>query len=293
MDPLRGTIVLLVGLSAIACGGGELASTPTPGTTEPIPPPVVTVEAADGEDLLLSAHTYCTSTSTGGMCADGVPPEPLPDAGMFDRPIRFSFTESDWDFTASMSSSEDNSGGSTDVTPVGEGRWEIALAGRAGPGVVDLFGRGPDGDLAVRFALTLAVDGAEPDPITDFAAFYPGANEEVRYNDVSFIASYLGDDTAPAGTVRIEAADGSVVEVELGEHQDGPDPEGNGVVSLHAYAPATDPLADLGPLPYRITLEITLAGTVHRSELNYPDDLDPLTTSFHPVFDPPLPTRND
>lgn len=293
MRLIRLTTVLLVASSTVACGGGEFTSAPPTDPADPVTPSSVTVSVSDGDELVLSPHTYCMSTATGGMCADGIPPDPLPDAGTFDSPVRFSFPDPGWEFTASMTSSEGYSGGDTDVTPVDAGVWEIALAGRAGPAVVDLHGRGPDGDVAVRFALTLAVDGVEPEPVSDFAAFHPGPNGEVRYNGLSFMASYLGDDTEPQGVVRVEAADGSVADVELGEHQDGPDPEGNGSVSLHAYSPATAPLRDLGPLPYRITLEITIGGTAHRAELVYPDDLDPATTSFHPVFDPPLPSRDD
>lgn len=267
-------------------------------------PPSVTVL---GESpLVVSPFTYCWSEENTSGCADGAFPDPLPNAGQFEGPVRFSFPLEDWTWSASMTSEEGASGGGTTVRPTDEpGVWQIDPAGSPGPAVVVLQGRSKKGEVNVAFVVDMAVAGSEPVPIADFSAFHGEldgrraadltdeelAEAEISTTHFALTIAYLADDNAPEATVRVVAANGAEGTVELGPHQDGEDPEGNGFVALQSTQAQATALLDLGPPPYRFFLDLSIGGRTHRAEFVYPDDLNLETTSFQPSFEPTLPAR--
>ena len=267
------------------------------------PPSVIVL----GEVALnVSPFTYCWSEENTSGCADGALPDPLPNAGHFAGPVRFSFPLEDWTWNASMTSQEGASGGGTTVRPTDEpGVWEIEPAGSPGPAVVVLQGRGAQGEVNVAFAVDMTVVGPEPEPVADFAAFFGEldgrraadltseelAGAEVNTTHFGLTIVYLADDTAPAATVRVVAANGAEGSVKLGPHQDGEDPEGNGSIALQSSQAEAQDLLALGPPPFRFFLDVAIGGTTHSAEFVYPDDLNSETTSFQPAFEPALPAR--
>ncbi len=158
--------VLAVGLLLAACGGDEIdisAASPDPSDeveqAEPSeedemdssePPPV---QLTRGENTLaLEAWTYCW-TSPGadeGICADGAPPE-TPETLTGEGPIMVTFPH-DFTFVATLYDADyANEQGEAIVSAV-DGGWQVDVTAD-GPSVLELFGKGPEGDVIVTVAL--------------------------------------------------------------------------------------------------------------------------------------------
>ena len=117
-------------------------------------PPAVRL-IAGGVVLALDPYTSCWFTANTGTCYDGIPPAPLPSLGGTTGPVRLAFDRSDWRFSVTM---EDQSGTSRSVKlmRIGPQRWRLALASLPdGRYRADVFGRGPQGDVAAAFAVTV------------------------------------------------------------------------------------------------------------------------------------------
>lgn len=152
-----GCVLALAGITSAA-----QATTPAGGPSLPAaersslqqgPPPVRLI--AGGVVLALDPYTSCWSTASSGMCYDGMPPAPLPSLGGTTGPVRLAFDRSDWRFSVRM---EDQPGTSRSVKLVRTGpqRWRLALASLPeGRYRADVFGRGPQGDVAAAFAVTV------------------------------------------------------------------------------------------------------------------------------------------
>ena len=139
---MRPTALIVLGFLVVACGPGQSSSDETPTTptttigstrggsghlteresptTPPpddtpdvtksgtdddgrqgLPPPVV---VRNGTNVLrLDPWTFCYGTSSVTMCADGFPPNPLPDAGTGDE-LEITFPVEGWTFSASFQS---------------------------------------------------------------------------------------------------------------------------------------------------------------------------------------------
>lgn len=276
------------------------ATTSPPTTTSMSPldfgldnPPSIFVEGSVGP-VELTPHSWCWTRQIQGTeeresgCADGFPQEPYPFAGDFAEPLRFSFPIPGWEFTASMTAADNSSGGPAPVTQLSDGLYEIGIVGQPGPASVFLSGSGEGGSISIVFSIELQTAGPEPLPAVDFAGFY---GVPVGTTGLALSIVYLAADNNPSALVRVTAANGATGMVALGDHQDGPDPEGNGVVSLHASQVEAQQLIDLGPAPYDFEIELEIDGTTHTARFSYPEDLDPETSSFHPDFSPPLPAR--
>lgn len=116
-------------------------------------PPNVAVSDG-GQNLRLTPYTVCWSNSTGGMCSDGSPPNPLPTLGRVSSPILLRFPASGWKFSASQRQvGADAKRLRMQVRAVDDTTWELGSNGPPGRYDVKLFGRGPQGDVSVAFTM--------------------------------------------------------------------------------------------------------------------------------------------
>ena len=105
--------------------------------------------------LALHPYTSCWSTGNAGMCYDGRPSHPLPSTGATAGPVRLTFARDGWRFQITVT---DQNGDQTRVRMVRKSprSWRLALGVLPdGRYRADVFGRGPQGDVATAFAFTL------------------------------------------------------------------------------------------------------------------------------------------
>lgn len=117
-------------------------------------PPAVRL-ASMSVRLALRPYTSCWSTATMGMCYDGMPARPLPSLGATFRPITLAFARDGWRFQVSVT---DDRGHRTrvDLVRTSPRHWRLAVGALPhGHYAADVFGRGPQGDVAAAFAFTL------------------------------------------------------------------------------------------------------------------------------------------
>ncbi|MFN0030377.1 MAG: hypothetical protein ACKV2O_24755 [Acidimicrobiales bacterium] len=254
-------------------------------------PPPITVHGLVGS-LEVRAHTTCWR-SLAAYCADGFGSDPLPHLGAVDRPIRFDFPINGWTFQASMGPADASSGGPAALWPTGPQSWEIDLTGRAGPSVVQLSGRGPQGDVHMVFAVDLLVAGDEPAPQAELLTFYPDSDtaEGIRANKFGLTAMYLAVDVDPSATVAVIAANGARTQIVLRPGEEGGDPEGDHVIFLESTEADAQAALALGPGPYRFDVALTIAGRLHTATALYPRDMRDDTSGMRLDFNPPLPGR--
>lgn len=270
-------------------------STTTTAESRAVPRPPLIVQGSN-EDLVLNPYTYCWTTQRpDGLseteCGDGVWPDPLPSAGQFDAPIRFEFPLAGWTFAATMGPPDGQSGGQTPARLLEPGIWEIELAGPTGTSIVQLSGSGPEGDYHVVFEAELLIEGVEPPPVVDFTGPYGDVHPNDSLARLMLSINQLADDRNPSATVTVTNSSGARIEIVLGDHQDGPDPEGNGSVVLQSPEPDPELVSTFGPPPYVYDIELTIADATHHAQVTFPDDLNSKTASFDPSFQPPLPSR--
>jgi hypothetical protein len=90
--------------------------------------------------------------TSSGMCLDGIPPafKHLQRAGV--RPhVRFWFGMPGWQFQARLSSRRDECTAHPKVVELHQQRFVVRPHARACTYSVELFGRGPEGDVSVSF----------------------------------------------------------------------------------------------------------------------------------------------
>lgn len=117
------------------------------------PPPV----RLSDYSLTLALHPYtsCWSSGSSGLCYDGMPPRPVPSMGGVSGPVTLAFGEDGWRFHVTV---KDRKGDSSRVrlVKISPHHWRLALRPLAdGRYRADVFGRGPEGDVAAAFAFTL------------------------------------------------------------------------------------------------------------------------------------------
>jgi hypothetical protein len=143
---------LLSVMFAMACmkpPGSEPGRTTTTATRPPTnsdSPPDIVVHGG-GRTLSLRPFTYCWIR----LCADGQPPDPLPDIGSAND-VTLTFPVDGWSFHATFVPAGAQDGFVGAVTPIGRHTYRVTPAL---PGYnawnVHVFGRGPEGDIAVAF----------------------------------------------------------------------------------------------------------------------------------------------
>jgi hypothetical protein len=105
--------------------------------------------------MALVPSSACWTTGQEGICYDGAPPSPLPSLGGLSGPVELVFARDGWHFRLTV---KGQNGDRTriDLVRTSPRSWRLAL-GSLAPGHyrADLFGRGPQGDVAGAFAFTL------------------------------------------------------------------------------------------------------------------------------------------
>lgn len=105
--------------------------------------------------LSLSPYTSCWYDAHGGVCYDGVPPKPLPSLGGISSRVNLTFPPDGWHFQVTATDAQGHVS-RVRLIPGDPGEWRLALASRPdGRYRLDIFGGGPQGDVAVAAALTL------------------------------------------------------------------------------------------------------------------------------------------
>lgn len=136
----------------------SVSPTPRPAAS-PGPPPL---RASSGSvSLAFEPYTSCWSSGSGGMCYDGIPVHPLPSLGATWGPIDLSFARDRWHFQVSVVD-DDGDRERLRLRPTGPREWRLVT--RSLPGghySADVFGRGPQGDVAGSFAFTLRQQGGD------------------------------------------------------------------------------------------------------------------------------------
>ncbi len=119
------------------------------------PPPVLL--ASGSQTLEVDPYTTCWSSGSSTYCADGIPPDPLPDLGRVSGPVAARFEVDDWDLQASADLVGDGRGRHIDLPmdQVSEQTWSIGTDVPGGTYEIWLSGRGPQGDIAMAFQLTV------------------------------------------------------------------------------------------------------------------------------------------
>lgn len=162
--PSRGVTALAL-VAALGVGGGTaqaLASSPAEGVSARpaaaprfVGPPPLRLDAKS-VSLQTKPYTACWSNSHGGVCYDGIPPQPPPSLGETFYPVTLSFPRDGWSFSVSAT---DADGDRTKVTliPTGDQSWRLDLSDYvAGRYRLDIFGTGPQGDVAAAAALNIS-----------------------------------------------------------------------------------------------------------------------------------------
>ena len=204
---MRTEVFTAVAILALgACGAGEptpsqgLANDPgdQPATTSVTPddrvpddggvsPPPIHVRS-DGQELVLDPWAFCWTEGTMSVCADGLPPDPLPDVGSPDE-IEVAFDAPGWYFTATAVATGQTCGRAQTVEleatgptthrlrPIGAaGDCQISLTGHGGPVV------GDRGDVAVSFRWHTPHNGPDvaPSATASIVGGDPAAPESVE-----------------------------------------------------------------------------------------------------------------
>jgi hypothetical protein len=119
------------------------------------PPPVLVDSGA--RSLEVDPYTTCWTAGSSGYCADGVPPDPLPDLGRVTGPVSVTFAVDGWDLMASAHLVGSGHRTSIDLAldEVSEQTWSMRTDVPGGTYEVSLSGRGPQGDIAAAFQLTV------------------------------------------------------------------------------------------------------------------------------------------
>ena len=200
------------------------------------------------------------------------------------------FPEPGWSFEATFRPADQPCGRRQNV-PVEriDGQEHLVRpAGPAGTCAVDLFGHGPQGDVAVTARWTTPVDGPAPVPTASVSVL---AEHDGRVD--SYGIELLVDDlaTSPeqaAATITVTSSEGRSLSFEAtrtrGECQE------EGWLSFDGPVERGAEAAALGTPPFTYDVQLTLDGQQHTATATWPADvLADQVPTLRLDFDPPLP----
>ncbi|MCD4525853.1 hypothetical protein [Nocardioides sp. cx-173] len=273
---------------------------PSPGGIADVPPewddrqaPPVVLQL-DGREVRLEPWTSCYTAPAGpdgtaqGMCSDGFAQPPFEDVGERST-VPFAFPLKGWEFEATFSPSGEAECERTFTVPVertGTYTFAIPSAGPPGDYEVEVFGRGPEGDVITTFAWATTERGHVPEP-----SGYLGL---VSDDDEGYIAYGLEMSVRDLPTTPRRASLRVVVTAADGASRVyGPmSPDrgcyGGGQVVFTEEQGSTKPF-DLGPAPFTYRAELTLDGTQYVGTAVWPRDENDQPPYTDLTFDPPLP----
>jgi hypothetical protein len=173
--------------------------------------PPITLDL-DGERIDLDPWTTCY----GNGCADGQPRPPYVDVGQRDT-VPFSFPDAGWTFEATFRTGDYTDCPRAITVPVrktGDRTFEVTPAGPPRRWLVDVFGRGPGGDVITTFTWSTRVAGALPGPATGSAAVLADHDGELdSYGVEIFVQDLASQPRQASATVAVTSAGGESVTI--------------------------------------------------------------------------------
>ena len=170
--------------------------------------PPITLDL-DGERIDLDPWTTCY----GNGCADGAPRPPYVDVGQRDA-VPFSFPDAGWTFEATFRTDDYDDCPRAITVPVrktGDRTFAVTPAGPPRRWLVDVFGRGPGGDVITTFTWTTRDAGALPGPATGSAAVLADHDGELdSYGVEIFVQDLVRQPGQASATVTVTSAGGDV-----------------------------------------------------------------------------------
>lgn len=209
------------------------------------------------------------SACWGNGCYDGSAPADLQDVGRTDS-VEFSFVRGGWTFEATFRESGVRCPRQITVptTKLSETRFRLDPAGNAGSWDVDVFGRGPGGDVITTFRWTTERSGTFPDGVTSSLAVLVDHDGKLDSYGVELAINDLARrPTNASAVVTVIASNGDRATIDLG-----PMPKENCTSAGQTYwtkpasvgRPATALHGDLFTYVARLTLD---GATLIRREL--------------------------
>jgi hypothetical protein len=239
------------------------------------------------EVVVLAPWTSCYANG----CRDGLRPEHLDDVGSPES-MAFSFPVPGWKFEATFRDPGDDCGRSITVpaTSTGERTFTVDPAGPPRTYAVDLFGRGPGGDVIYSFRWTTPAAGTLPEPDGYLGLLSTSGGERHVYSPELSLNDLARTPENATAVITVTAADGATRTLPTLRPERGCYGEG------HVFFQGSDGLVDalglvdLGPLPYTYSVRIVLDGTTYTGTAVYPDDEIKGQEPYAALtFEPPLP----
>lgn len=252
-----------------------------PGDLE-APPPVTVLYGDDSVEL--EAWTFCY----GNGCADGAPPEELPNIGSPDE-VLIEFPLEGWSFDATFKSTVGECGREfpAQAEEQDDGSFVLRPAGYAGTYDVTLFGKG-DGDLFVTFRWTTPSDGPLPSPKARLAVLADHDGVVDSYGVELALQDLAETPKEAQAAITVRATNGDDVTFEANRTRDRC--WGEGIVYWDGPDDAGLEAAGLPGQRFTYEVELTLDGERYLATATWPDDeIEGNEPSVRLDFEPELP----
>ncbi len=302
-----------IGVPTILAGRPDAGPPPAPATQSPTDPstaarpdpiydwadsPSPIVIRLPGRDVELAPWTSCWSGPpddkgiSAGMCADGMPGKTseLPDIGVVEA-VDLWFGRPGWSFDATFIPLGNDCPRQTTVPgSANGGQWfHVDPADAAGRYRVDLFGRGPEGDVVTSFVWTTTADGPLDPPRATIALVTDGDGDDLMSYGLEVAVQDLAEQPRTASIeVTATAASGRSMQLTAPRANRQADCFARGSLFFQDNEPST--VADLGPAPFTYEVVLTLDGEEYVGTAVWPRDETQHEAPYTVLtFDPPLP----
>jgi hypothetical protein len=229
--------------------------------------PPITLDL-DGERIDLDPWTTCY----GNGCADGAPRPPYVDVGKRDA-VPFSFPDAGWTFEATFRTGDYDDCPRAITVPVrktGDRTFAVTPAGPPRRWLVDVFGRGPGGDVITTFTWTTSDAGALPGPATGSAAVLADHDGELdSYGVEIFVQDLVRQPGQASASVTVTSTGGESVTLTPRWEREC---YSEGSLSFLASDDQGRRAMRLGAGPFTYDVALTMDGTTYHGLGTWPDD---------------------
>ncbi|MEI2713070.1 MAG: hypothetical protein V9G04_07170 [Nocardioides sp.] len=174
------------------------------------------------------------------------------------------------------------------VETLGEHSFRVYPAGPVSDWVIDLFGRGPGGDVSASFRWATPTAGTVPGNATGTASVLAAHDGSLDSYGIELGITGLPDTPKRASaTIEVRSDSGKSVILDVGRAKR--DCWSKGDVSWHQQKPATEAVA-LGGKSFTYVVRVDLDGETYTGTARWPEDTNEQITPGVPLtWDPPLP----